>query len=156
MNICKFFCLIQSTVSHFRHLIVQQLKCSSIKFHNYNFVLNEVPNNNDITRVANIVLNDAPISNDATCVGNNVRLTAVGARQFSMVAIQPSCRKADIPETRDNDKITRKICADGKKLCPGKEWRLYTQQFRQQVDQCGQASSETKIFVIRKLQFSKF
>ena len=23
--------------------------------------------------------------------------------------------------------ITRKVCADGNKLCPGKEWRLYGQ-----------------------------
>ena len=30
-------------------------------------------------------------------------------------------------ETRDNDTITRKVRADGNKLCPGKEWRLYTQ-----------------------------
>ena len=26
---------------------------------------------------------------------------------------------------RDNDTIIRKIRADGNKLCPGKEWRLY-------------------------------
>ena len=32
----------------------------------YNFVLNEAPNNNDVIHVANIVLNDAPNSNDAT------------------------------------------------------------------------------------------
>ena len=43
--------------------------------------------NNDVKCVANIVLNKAPNSNDATRVGNNVRLTAVGAQQFSMVAI---------------------------------------------------------------------
>ena len=53
----------------------------------HNFVLNEVPNNNDATRVANIVLNEAPNSNDATCVGNNVCLTAMGAQQFSMAAV---------------------------------------------------------------------
>ena len=41
--------------------------------------------------------------------------------QFSMVVIQPSCRKADLPETKDNDTITRKVCADGNKLCLGKE-----------------------------------
>ena len=90
-------------------------------------MLNEAPNNNDITHIANIVLNEAPYSNDATCIGNNVHLTAVGAQQFSMVAIQPLCRKADLPEKRDNDTITRKVRADGNKLCPGKEWRLYTQ-----------------------------
>ena len=50
-------------------------------------MLNEAPNNNDIKRVANIVLNKEPNSNDATCIGNNVCLTAVGAQQFSMVAI---------------------------------------------------------------------
>ena len=50
-------------------------------------MLNEVPNNNGINRIANIVLNKALNSNDATHVENNVRLTAVGAQQFSMAAI---------------------------------------------------------------------
>ena len=50
-------------------------------------MLNEAPNNNDIKRIANIMLNEVPNCNDATCVGNNVRLTAVGAQKFSMVAI---------------------------------------------------------------------
>ena len=58
------------------------------------------------------MLNDRRNSNDATQVGNNVRLTAVGAQQFSMAAILPSCREADLPETRDNDMIARKVCAD--------------------------------------------
>ena len=31
-------------------------------------MLNEAPNKNDITRVANIMLNEAPNSKDATCV----------------------------------------------------------------------------------------
>ena len=47
-------------------------------------MFNEVPNNNDVKRVANIVLNEAPNNNDATRVGNNVRLTAVGTQQFLM------------------------------------------------------------------------
>ena len=46
-----------------------------------------MPNNNDDMCIANIVLNEVPNSNDAKRVGNNVRLTAMGARQFSMVAI---------------------------------------------------------------------
>ena len=50
-------------------------------------MLNEAPNNNDVKCIANIVLNKAPNCNDTTCVGNNVRLTAVGAQQFLMVAI---------------------------------------------------------------------
>ena len=50
-------------------------------------MLNEAPNNNDVKRVANNVFNEAPNSNDATCVGINVRLTAVGAQQFSMATI---------------------------------------------------------------------
>ena len=51
-------------------------------------MLNEVPNNNDIVHVANIVLNEAPTnSNDAMSVGNSVRLTAMGAQQFSMMAM---------------------------------------------------------------------
>ena len=98
-----------------------------MKFCSYNFVLNEAPNNNDIMRVANIVLNEAPFSNDATRLGNNVRLTAMGAQQFSIMTMQPSCRKTDLPETRDNDMITRKVRADGNKRVLGKEWRLYTQ-----------------------------
>ena len=77
------------------------------------------------------MLNELPNNNDATRVGYHVRLTAVGARQFSMEwwlythhAEKPP---HDLPETRDNDMITRKVRADGNKLCPGKEWRLYTQ-----------------------------
>ena len=50
-------------------------------------MLNEAPNDNDVKRVANIVLNEALNNNDTTRVGNNVRLTAVDAQQFSMVAI---------------------------------------------------------------------
>ena len=53
----------------------------------YNFVLNEASNNNDVKRIANNVVDEAPNSNDATLVGINVRLTAVGAQQFSMVTI---------------------------------------------------------------------
>ena len=36
-------------------------------------------------------------------------------------------QKAALPETRDNDTITRKVCVDGIKLCAGKEWRLRVQ-----------------------------
>ena len=50
-------------------------------------MLNEAPNNNVVTRIANIVLNEAPNSNDATRIGNNVHLTAMGAQQFSMAVI---------------------------------------------------------------------
>ena len=50
-------------------------------------MLNEVPNNNDVTHVANIVFDKAPNSNDAMCIVNNVCLTTMGAQQFSMVAM---------------------------------------------------------------------
>ena len=50
-------------------------------------MLNEAPNNNDVTHVVNIVLNKGPNSNDTTRVLNNVHLTIMGAHQFSMVAI---------------------------------------------------------------------
>ena len=50
-------------------------------------MLNEVPNNNDVKRVANNVFNEAPNSNDAMRIVFNVRLTAVGAQQFSMATI---------------------------------------------------------------------
>ena len=49
-------------------------------------MLNEVPNNNNVKRVANIVLNEVPNSNDAMHVWNNVRLTGMDA-QFSVVAM---------------------------------------------------------------------
>ena len=133
MHICKFFCLILVHSNMFQAFVMYnlmyQLQCSSIKFCSYNFVLNEEPNNNDITRVANIVFKEVPNSNDATHVVSNVCLTTMGAEQFSMAAIQQSCRKANLLETRDNDMITRKIHVEGNKLCPGKEWRLYAQQF---------------------------
>ena len=50
-------------------------------------MLNEVPNNNDVTCVANTVLYKVPNSNDAMHVVYNVRLTAMGTQQFSMAAI---------------------------------------------------------------------
>ena len=56
---------------------------------------------------------EAPNNNDAMRVTNNVHLTTMGIKQLSMVAMQPSCRKAGLPEMRDNDKITRKVHADG-------------------------------------------
>ena len=142
MYICKFFCLILVLNNMFQaflmYNLMYQLQCSSIQFCSYNFVLNKVPNNNNIIHKANIVLNGEPNSNDA----NNVYLTTMGSQKFSMASIQPSCRKADLPDTRDTDTITRKVHVDGNKLCPGKEWRLYAQQFRRQVNQCGQAVSE--------------
>ena len=70
-------------------------------------MLNEAPNNIDIMHIANIMLKEVPNSNDATHVASNVRLTIMGTQQLSMVAILPSCRKADLPQTRDNDTITR-------------------------------------------------
>ena len=49
--------------------------------------------------IENMVLNEAPNGNDATHVANNMCLTTMEAQQFSMAAIQPaSCRKADLPE----------------------------------------------------------
>ena len=48
-------------------------------------MLNKVPNNNVVKRVANTYrVDEAPNSNDAMGVGNNVRLAAVGAQQFLM------------------------------------------------------------------------
>ena len=74
------------------------------------------------------MLNMGPNSNSATCVGNNVRLTAMGAQEFSMAATYIVIKqKSDLPEKRDNDTITIKVHADRNKLCPGREWRLFTQ-----------------------------
>ena len=96
-----------------------------MKFCNYIFVLNEVPNNSDITCVTSIVLNKARNSNDS----KKCALTTMGAQQCSIAAVQPSRRKADLSvlEMRDNDTIIRNVCADGNKLCCKKEWRLYAQ-----------------------------
>ena len=45
---------------------------------------------------------------------SNVRLITTGAQQFSVTAIKAiSLRKANLPEKRDNDTITRKTHADG-------------------------------------------
>ena len=41
-------------------------------------MVNESPNNNDVTHVTNIVLNEAPNNNDAMRIGNNVHLTEIG------------------------------------------------------------------------------
>ena len=85
MHICKLFCLILVHSNTFQTYVmynfVYQLQCSSIKFCSYNFVLNEMPNN-DVKYVANIVLNEAPNSNDATCIANNVCLTTITTKQF--------------------------------------------------------------------------
>ena len=51
----------------------------------------------------------------------------MGAQQVSMGGYIAIMQKANLPDTRDNDTITRKVGADGNKLCPGKERRLYTQ-----------------------------
>ena len=32
-----------------------------------------------------------------------------------------------VPEMSDNDMIKRKVCVEGNKLFPGKEWRLHAQ-----------------------------
>ena len=69
------------------------------------------------------MLNEAPNRNDSTGVANNVRLTTMGAKKFSMapvylVIIQKSRLTRD---ERYNDMKTAKVRADGNKLCPGKE-----------------------------------
>ena len=50
-------------------------------------MLNKVPNNNDVTHIANIMLNEVPNGNNAMYLANNVPLVTLGAQQFSMVAI---------------------------------------------------------------------
>ena len=73
------------------------------------------------------MLNEAPNSNDTTLIANSVYLTTMGAQQFSMAAMLYDAEKNDLLEARHNDTITRKVRVDGNKLCPGKEWRLYAQ-----------------------------
>ena len=41
----------------------------------------------------------------------NIRLTTMGKQQFLMAAKQPSCRKADLPEMRDNDMMYQFIAS---------------------------------------------
>ena len=68
------------------------------------------------------MLNEAPNRNDATGVANNVCLTTMGAIQFSLTAVYlVTIQKVDLPEMRDNDTKTVKVGADGNKHCPGKE-----------------------------------
>ena len=69
-------------------------------------MLNKMPNNNDVTRIAYIVLNETSNSSEAPRVAN---------------------KEVDLPEMRDNDMITRMVCVNRNKLGPGKEWRLYAQ-----------------------------
>ena len=75
-------------------------------------MLNKMPNYNNGTCIANIMLNETPDSNDAKRRVNNVCLTTMGAQHFSMAAILPSCRKANLPETRDNNIKRKKFCED--------------------------------------------
>ena len=128
-----------------------------MKYCNYNFMLNEASSNNDIMCVANIVLNEAPTSNDAIRVGNNVCLTAMGTQQFSVVAIWPSCRKTDLPETRDKDTLmqTEISFALGKNggYIPSSLGGRSISVGRQA---CRLAGSKMKVLVIRQLQFSEF
>ena len=49
-------------------------------------MLKEAPNNNDSMR-SKYVLNEVPNRNDATGIANDVYLTTVEAKQFSMVAV---------------------------------------------------------------------
>ena len=61
-----------------------------MKFCSNSVMLNETPNDNDVTHIANIVLNEAPNSNDATCIANNLYLNTIGALNGSYMQ---SCRK---------------------------------------------------------------
>ena len=130
MHICKFFCLILVHSSTFQAFVmynlVYQPQCSSIKFCSYNLVLNKAPYNNDVMHVTNIVLNEAPNSNDSTHVVNNVSFNYHGHTKIlnGSYIQQLSCRKVDLPEMRDIDKITRKFVWIEINF-PGKKWRLY-------------------------------
>ena len=43
-------------------------------------MLNEVPNNNDITHIAKVMLKEVSNSNDNICIVNNVCLSTMGAQ----------------------------------------------------------------------------
>ena len=78
------------------------------------------------TCVANIMLNEVPNSYDTTCIANNVCLTTlIGHITILNGGNITIMQKDNLLDTRDNDTISRKVQADGNKLCPGKEFRLY-------------------------------
>ena len=57
-------------------------------------------------------------------IANNVHLTTMGTIRFSMEAVYiylVITQKTVLPEMRDNDTKTTKVCADGNKHYPGKE-----------------------------------
>ena len=56
------------------------------------------------------VLNNAPNRNDATGVANNMHLTTMGAIKFSMAAVYlVIIQKSDLQEKRDNNTKTTKV-----------------------------------------------
>ena len=95
IHICQFFCFHHSNMFlvFLMFYLVYQLQCSGLKFRSYNFMLKPGANNNDVTCVANMVLIEEPNCYYATYVANNLCLPNMGAKQYSMVAIQPLCRK---------------------------------------------------------------
>ena len=75
-------------------------------------MLKEAYNNNDCG-CSKCVLNKALNRNGTMAVANNVRLSTMGAKQFSMTAVYLVIRqKANLPEMRDNDMKTTKVKVD--------------------------------------------
>ena len=68
------------------------------------------------------VLNELPDGNDATGIANNLRLTTMGTNQFSMETVYlVIIQKSDLPGMRDIVTKTMKMCADRNKHCLRKE-----------------------------------
>ena len=77
----------------------------------------------------------------------------MGAQQFSMMAIKPSCRKADLPKTRDNNMITRKLVQTEINFALGKNGAYLPSSLGSRlIGVCRQAfrqaGSEMKIFAV--------
>ena len=64
-----------------------------------------------------------------------------------------SCRKVELPEMRDNDTKTIKVCVDGNEFCPRKEWGYMPGSLGSRSISVGRQS---KIFVIQQLQCGDF
>ena len=67
------------------------------------------------------MLNEVPNRNDATGVANNVRLTSLGAKQCSMAIVYlVIIQKVNLPEMRDSNTKTIKVHVDGNNIVLGK------------------------------------
>ena len=68
-------------------------------------------------------------------------------------------QKANLPEARDNDTITRKVCVDRNKLCPGMNGGNIPSILGDRSISVGRQAgrqSDEKFWKILQLQFNEF